>query len=463
MKYISSPYYKALASDKYISCNCAAAVKFILPSSGDSITIKKVDASANAITICPDKGQSLDNATLQVETATVIGAITGSGDATIVVTAAGMPGSPLTVSVPVLNGDAIATTGLKIRNALNSIVAITDMFIVSGTAANIVFTQIEPSGNDATLNISIDNGTCTGLTTAGTSTNTTAGVAVTIASQNEYATFISNGTSWAIADKGGVNVTETLTNKTLTIPVINQPTLRLASATLPLNAAAATVDMLAALTALIAVGDTVEFGGATFTMVAANPGATEFTNVAGLTVLINALADYNAANDSGKVTITAAVKGATRNGAIAATRKAVGSTAGGAVAAKATVTIAAATLAQLAVGDAVLFDTVAYEKHSSTDVPTHKFADTAGLISCLDATADWVAAASGSDIVITAATNGAAFNDKTVVAVYLRTTAGGQNGTVGAAGEIKFDASNIYICTATNTIADANWKAAALS
>ena len=31
--------------------------------------------------------------------------------------------------------------------------------------------------NDATLNISIDNGTCAGLTTAGTSADTTAGVA----------------------------------------------------------------------------------------------------------------------------------------------------------------------------------------------------------------------------------------------------------------------------------------------
>jgi hypothetical protein len=215
-KNIASALYKALKDDKFVNCNCtSSATKFVLPNSGESITIKKTDSSANAITVVPDKGQSLDNATQQVETATVIGAITQNGNATIVVTAAGMAGSPLTLSVPVLNGDAIATTGGKIRNVLSSTVDITDMFTVSGSGANVVLTQIEPSGNDATLNISIDNGTCTGLTTAATSTNTTAVVAVTISTQNEYATFVNNGIGWTISDTGGVNATETLANKTI--------------------------------------------------------------------------------------------------------------------------------------------------------------------------------------------------------------------------------------------------------
>ena len=39
---------------------------------------------------------------------------------------------------------------------------------------------------------------------------------------------------------------------------------------------------------------------------------------------------------------------------------------------------------------------------------------------------------------------------------------GGVDGTVGVAREIVVDASNIYICTATNTIADTNWKKSAL-
>lgn len=39
---------------------------------------------------------------------------------------------------------------------------------------------------------------------------------------------------------------------------------------------------------------------------------------------------------------------------------------------------------------------------------------------------------------------------------------GGVNGTVGRANEIVADADAIYVCTATNTIADANWKSTAI-
>lgn len=52
-------------------------------------------------------------------------------------------------------------------------------FLVSGTGANVVLTTKASQVNDATLNISIANGTCTGLTAAPTSANTTAGVAGT--------------------------------------------------------------------------------------------------------------------------------------------------------------------------------------------------------------------------------------------------------------------------------------------
>lgn len=43
------------------------------------------------------------------------------------------------------------------------------------------------------------------------------------------------------------------------------------------------------------------------------------------------------------------------------------------------------------------------------------------------------------------------------------TLEGGLNGTVGTKGQIMYDESNIYVCTADNTVADANWKAAALT
>lgn len=40
---------------------------------------------------------------------------------------------------------------------------------------------------------------------------------------------------------------------------------------------------------------------------------------------------------------------------------------------------------------------------------------------------------------------------------------GGLNGTVGVEGQIMIDENYIYVCTADNTIADANWKKAALA
>lgn len=127
--------------------------------------------------------------TAQVETATAAGTITFSGNAAVVVTAAGMTGSPKTINVPVLNGDTAAVWAGKVRTALAADAAVSALFTVSGTSTAIVLTR-KPvktytigmtsvplyAANDGTLNISLDNGTCTGITTAATSANTTAGV-----------------------------------------------------------------------------------------------------------------------------------------------------------------------------------------------------------------------------------------------------------------------------------------------
>lgn len=112
----------------------------------------------------------------QVETATVVGTISGSGDAAVVLTAAGMTGSPITLNVAVLNGDTAAQVAAKIRTALAANAVIAAFFSIGGAGAAIVLTRTSAAANDATLNVSIDNGTCAGLTTAATSANTTAGV-----------------------------------------------------------------------------------------------------------------------------------------------------------------------------------------------------------------------------------------------------------------------------------------------
>jgi phage tail sheath protein FI len=119
------------------------------------------------------------DAVKQVETATVIGTITGTGNATVTITAAGMTGSPKAISVAVNENDTATVVAGKIRTALNADSAVTALFTVGGTGANVVLTRKICAANDSTLNIAIANGTCTGLTAAPTSTDTTAGVAAT--------------------------------------------------------------------------------------------------------------------------------------------------------------------------------------------------------------------------------------------------------------------------------------------
>jgi hypothetical protein len=125
----------------------------------------------------------------QVETATAAGTISGSGNASVVVTAAGMTGSPKTISVAVLASDTAATWAGKVRTALAADADVSALFTSGGSTTAISLTRKATStytvngtsvpvypANDATLNISLDNGTCTGITTAATSANTTAGV-----------------------------------------------------------------------------------------------------------------------------------------------------------------------------------------------------------------------------------------------------------------------------------------------
>jgi hypothetical protein len=122
--------------------------------------------------------------TAQVETATAAGTITLAGNATITVTAAGMTGSPKAISVAVALSDTAATWAGKVRTALAADSAVSALFNVGGTSTAISLTRKVNSlgilpANDATLNIALANGTCTGITPAATSADTTAGVAST--------------------------------------------------------------------------------------------------------------------------------------------------------------------------------------------------------------------------------------------------------------------------------------------
>jgi len=117
--------------------------------------------------------------TLQAETATVVGTIgaAGAGNATVIVTAAGMTGSPVTLAVAVANNDTAAQVAAKIKTDMGLNAGIAAWFTIGGSDAVIILTRKAATANDTTMNVSIDNGTCTGLTAAATSANTTAGVA----------------------------------------------------------------------------------------------------------------------------------------------------------------------------------------------------------------------------------------------------------------------------------------------
>ena len=131
---------------------------------------------------------TVDDGTAQVETATIVGTIdaAGAGDIDVTVTAAGMTGSPKTIAVAVANNDTASDVAGKVRAALTADADVghvtTGFFVVSGAADAVILTAKAKAANDATLNIATATGTAIGLTAAPTSANTTAGVAPDTAS-----------------------------------------------------------------------------------------------------------------------------------------------------------------------------------------------------------------------------------------------------------------------------------------
>ena len=117
--------------------------------------------------------------TAQVATTTCLGTTTGAGNASVVVTGAALPGSPVTVlasSCAVGNGVAPATYGPILAAAINANAAIAAVYTASAAGAVITLTAKGSMANDATLNVAVSTGTATGIT-AVNSVATTAGVA----------------------------------------------------------------------------------------------------------------------------------------------------------------------------------------------------------------------------------------------------------------------------------------------
>ncbi len=192
----------------------------------------KVTVTAAGMTGSP-KDISVDvvAGTLQKETATVVGAVTKDGDCKVTVTAAGMNGGVAKrVDVTVANLDDAAAVAGKIKTALGLDADVSGFFTIGGTGADVVLTAKTKAADDATMNIAIDNDTCTGLTAAPTSTHTTAGVAqdtATLWAEKARTALGLDADVTALFDVGGTGTAITLTRKT---PAANDATLNIALA-----------------------------------------------------------------------------------------------------------------------------------------------------------------------------------------------------------------------------------------
>ena len=114
--------------------------------------------------------------TQQVETATVIGNVTTSGQLTVIVTGALVTGSPLSLQVLTEASDTQDEVATLIRAAM-SVAAITDEYAISGATNAVILTADDAADDDATLNIDYHITTTIGLTDDNTSEDTTGGTA----------------------------------------------------------------------------------------------------------------------------------------------------------------------------------------------------------------------------------------------------------------------------------------------
>ena len=161
--------------------NANIAANFTVGGSNALVSLEVKTAAANDATlnIAFTNGTCLGLTPNATSTDTTAGVATGAGFATVIVTAAGMTGTPKTKSVAVADSDTAILVAGKIRTALSQDTDLTALYDIGGAVdgATIVLTAIEAAADDTTLNISIANGTCVGLTTEATSTNTFTGIA----------------------------------------------------------------------------------------------------------------------------------------------------------------------------------------------------------------------------------------------------------------------------------------------
>jgi len=169
---------------RFPTADVAYSLRAIFAGTADNLVIDLTDCDTTGST-------AFVAGTAQVETATITAAsgATSSGTMTMVLTSAGMTGSPLNVPVALVTGThtTAALIASAARTALSANAVVAARFSIGGTGANIVLTRkptstrAVPTGtlnlysaNDTLLNLAIPAGL--GVTLAASSANTTLGV-----------------------------------------------------------------------------------------------------------------------------------------------------------------------------------------------------------------------------------------------------------------------------------------------
>lgn len=354
-----------------------------------------------------------------------------AGQVLSVVAASGASGSAIRMAKLPGGGDAQSITAIAGANLTFGPYAATERFEIICTAGTLTISTAFP--DPATLATDIEVAAVVAALLTGTLAGSDTAHAPTVKATYDALALKANLTNPAFVSVG-------LPEKT------------------PVNATGTTLTLPVADLAILEIGDTVLFETVTCTKAAA-PEAGEFSDATGLGALLNAIAGWTGAEKEGAVTATSDALGVAQNGKAATITHRGTSTSGGSDVAKAWGVLSEADLAQLALGDTVTFDGATFTKAADTSVSANTFADTAGLISCLDAMPDWTAAITNEvEIKIEAAANGTEYNEKRCNLIYVRTSAGAANGTVGVANEICADDSYLYHCIGANTITGANWR-----
>lgn len=354
-----------------------------------------------------------------------------AGQVLSVVAASGASGSAIRMAKLPGGGDAQSITAIAGASLTFGPYAATERFEIICTAGTLTIATAFP--DPATLATDIEVAAVVAALLTGTLSGSDTTHAPTVKATYDALALKANLTNPAFVSVG-------LPNKT------------------PVNATPTLLTIPAADIAVLENGDTVLFETVTCTK-AAEPGEGEFSDAAGLGALLNAIAGWTGAADAGAVTATSNALGAAQNGKAATITHRGTSTSGGSAVGKASGVLSGADLARLALGDMVTFDGATFTKAADTSVSANTFADTAGLISCLDAMPDWTAAITNEvEIKIEAAANGTEYNEKRCNLIYVRTSAGADNGTVGVVNEICADDSYLYHCIGANTITGANWR-----